>query len=283
MTTILNKASALQSAWIKRIQFLSLVALVVYIANLSAQLTWFLVEGETKPVPSQVAINTGAESDSVSLRPIDAYHIFGQTNAKPVEQNKPVEAPKTRLRLLLKGVFTGDQSASSGAIIEEIGKSAEYYRIGDVLPGNATLEEVYPDRVLLKRGGKFETLAFDESAQTNSIARVESRPASGSGSISSPKDFIDEAARRLDENPERALNSVGLSLAGDGGYVFKGNNPMLSGMNLEKGDVIRSVNGHTLGDVNKDKELMRSLYEEGSVEVEVVRDGASFFVNYPLR
>lgn len=283
MTTILNKASALQTAWVKRIQFLALVALVIYIANLSAQLTWFVVEGETKPVPNQVAISAGPESDAVRLKPIDAYHIFGQTNAKPVEQSKPVEAPKTRLRLLLKGVFTGDQSASSGAIIEEIGKSAEYYRIGDVLPGNATLEEVYPDRVLLKRGGKFETLAFDESAQTNSIARVESPPARETESISSPKDFIDEAARRLDENPERALNSVGLSLAGDGGYVFKGNNPMLSGMNLEKGDVIRSVNGHTLGDVNKDKELMRSLYEEGSVEVEVVRDGASFFVNYPLR
>ena len=47
--------------------------------------------------------------------------------------------------------------------------------------------------------------------------------------------------------------------------------------------MIRSVNGHTLGDVNKDKEMMREIYQQGSVEVEVVRDGASFFVNYPLR
>jgi general secretion pathway protein C len=283
MANILNQESSSQSNWIKRIQGLALLALVIYVAFLSAQLTWFIVENDEQVVPTEVAISSGTSTSAMTLRPIQAYHIFGEANAKPVEQNKPVEAPKTRLRLLLKGVFTGDQSASSGAIIEEIGKQAEYYRIGDVLPGNATLEEVYPDRVLLKRGGKFETLAFDDSVQTSSIARVVSQPKRESEQVSSPEEFINEAARRLDENPERALNSVGLSFAEGGGYVFKGNNPMLSGMNLEKGDVIRSVNGSALGDVNKDKELMRSLYEEGSIEVEVVRDGASFFVNYPLR
>jgi len=38
-----------------------------------------------------------------------------------------------------------------------------------------------------------------------------------------------------------------------------------------------------LGDVKKDKNLMKSLYEQGNLEVEVVRDGASFYINYPLR
>jgi general secretion pathway protein C len=44
-----------------------------------------------------------------------------------------------------------------------------------------------------------------------------------------------------------------------------------------------SVNGHTLGNLKQDKDVMQSLYEQGNVEVEVVRDGASFYVNYPLR
>jgi general secretion pathway protein C len=58
---------------------------------------------------------------------------------------------------------------------------------------------------------------------------------------------------------------------------------MLSGLNLQKGDVLMSVNGHTLGNLKQDKDVMQSLYEQGNVEVEVVRDGASFYVNYPLR
>lgn len=283
MTNILKQTNEVQSNWIKRIQAVCAAALVVYVAYLSAQLTWFLIEPEAQLVPKELGLSQGSTNKVASLRPIGNYHLFGQTNATPAVQNKQIEAPKTRLRLLLKGVFTGDQAEASGAIIEEIGKAAEYYRIGDSLPGNATLEEVYPDRVILKRGGAFETLAFSELDATSSIAKVSSKVKPQGAQISSPEDFINEASRRLNENPERALNSVGLSFAEDGGYVFKGNNPMLSGMNLEKGDVIRSVNGNALGDVNKDKELMRSLYKEGSIEVEVVRDGASFFVNYPLR
>ena len=38
----------------------------------------------------------------------------------------------------------------------------------------------------------------------------------------------------------------------------------------------------TLGDIEQDKEMMSTIYQQGSIEVEVVRDGASFFVNYPL-
>ncbi|TNC82756.1 MAG: general secretion pathway protein GspC [Oleiphilus sp.] len=289
MTEKVNTQSKQSDRILGLIQGLLLLAFTVYLAWLTAHLAWYFVAdqesaamvlGETSMMP--------AAKQNVRHAQLPAFHLFGEENKKPkVVSDQPKEAPKTRLRLLLKGVFTGDSGGESGAIIEELGRrSAEYYRLGDKVPGNATLEEVYSDRVLLRRAGKLETLAFDEVADKGSSIAASSRPRQITPDpevIETPEEFIAEATRRLAEDPERALKSVGLAPGEGGGYVYQGRNPMLAGMNLEKGDVIMSVNGHTLGDVQRDKELMKSLYEQGSLEVEVVRDGASFYVNYPLR
>ncbi|KZY60121.1 hypothetical protein A3742_05850 [Oleiphilus sp. HI0071] len=272
------------SKWASRITFIGALALAVYLAALCARLVWFVLDEKQQAIPTRFSASNSDNSDGQRrvTRAIDRYHLFGEAGQVAVQSEKPKEAPKTKLRLILKGVFTGDEGGKSGAIIEEIGKSAEYYGIGDSLPGGVKLAEVYPDRVLLDRNGAYEALYFDESAQTGVISEVVRPKRETSRDIRTPEDFIEEATNRLSENPERALNSVGLGFAEEGGYVFKGNNPMLAGMNLQKGDVIRSVNGHTLGDIEQDKEMMSTIYQQGSIEVEVVRDGASFFVNYPL-
>ena len=272
------------SKWANRITFIGVLSLTVYLAVLGARLVWFMLEGKPQAIPTSFSVSSldGSNSQRRVARAIDRYHLFGEANRIAAQPEKPKEAPKTNLRLILKGVFTGDDGGKSGAIIEEIGKPAEYYGIGDSLPGGVKLAEVYPDRVLLDRNGAYESLYFDESTQATVISEVARPKRDNSRDIRTPEDFIEEATSRLSENPERALNSVGLGFAEQGGYVFKGNNPMLAGMNMQKGDVIRSVNGHTLGDIEKDKEMMRTIYQQGSIEVEVVRDGASFFVNYPL-
>lgn len=263
--------------------------LVIYGAKLIAQLVWFVLydaSGSRVLVLPESRIERKVEDNS-RIKQLSSFHLFGREGVKPVVKQEIVQdAPKTTLRLALKGVFTGEEGVAAGAIIEEIGRRNEdYYRVGSQVPGNATLEQVLDDRVLLRRNGRLETLTFDEASDVQgSIARVERRPRpEANAEISSPEAFIEEATERLAADPEKALKSVGLAVGENGGYVYQGNNPMLSGLNLEKGDVIMSVNGHNLGDLQKDKALMQSLYEQGMLEVEVVRNGASFFVNYPLR
>jgi len=280
-----QSATSSVNGWSGRVTKVLVIALVLYLAFLSSQLVWVFIEEPQSAIPSSFSSSssTGVGTKKIN-RDIARYHLFGTASKQPSQvAEKPKQAPKTRLRLILKGVFTGEEGATSGAIIEQIGKSTDYYRVGDTLPGNAKLAEVYPDRVLLERAGGYETLYFAESSKDAPIARVVPQKREPVENIQTPEQFLEEATARLSEDPERALSSVGLSVSEDGGYVFKGNNPMLSGLNLQKGDVIRSVNGHTLGDIEQDKEMMRTLYEKGSIEVEVVRDGASFFVNYPLR
>ena len=273
---------------------LLILMLLIYGAFLLAKLFWLVLApangSEILVLPAKSLIEQKNEKSSVRL--LSTFHLFGEAG-KVIDKPKdePIAAPKTNLRLVLKGVFTAKDGGMSGAIIEEMGKSSEYYVLGSVLPGNATLEEVYEDRVLLRRNGRLETLSFDEKGldSESQITRQEqpkpstNRVASNNDlNVKTPEQFIDEATRQISENPEQALKSVGLN-ASSQGYVYQGGNPMLSGLNLKKGDVIRSVNGHTLGDVKKDKNLMKSLYEQGNLEVEVVRDGASFYINYPLR
>jgi len=271
---------------IMRLQSGLLACLVVYAAYLSAQFVWYSVAtsaGEPIILAQTSVVQKKAEGHAGVIA---QFHLFGKAGARAVQKaDKLTVAPKTRLRLILKGVFTAEQGGASGAIVEEIGKSSDYYSLGDTLPGNAVLEEVYSDRILLRRNGKLETLSFDDKAAKgqNIIAKapksVRTKP---SERLKSPEQFISEATKQISMNPEKALTSVGLA-PGAGGYVYQGGNPMLSGLNLQKGDVIRSVNGNPLGDIKKDKNLMKELYEQGNLEVEVVRDGASFFINYPLR
>lgn len=273
-------------------QAVLLLMLLIYLAFWSAKLIWMMFTPDNSTpimLPAKVEVTKSNVVSRASQLP--RYHLFGEVGAqiKKVE-DKPKAAPKTNLRLVLKGVFTSTNASSAGAIIEEIGKKADYYGVGDKVPGNAVLEEVYSDRVLLNRNGRLETLAFAEkksNKDSQSIAKVskpkpKAKKSSSSQVVETPEQFIGEATRRLAENPEQALGSVGLK-ASDSGYVYQGGNPMLAGLNLKKGDVIRSVNGHALGDVQKDKALMQSLYEQGSLEVEVERNGASFYINYPLR
>ena len=277
---------------IKFTKHMLLLLLLVYMAYLFAKLFWFvwLPDNNSSLLVLPKSDYSQQKVDNQKVRMLSSFHLFGEAGkAKDLPKNEPVIAPKTNLRLILKGVFTAAESGSSGAIIEEMGKGAEYYSIGSVLPGNATLEEVYKDRVLLRRNGRLETLSFNEKAlDSESVIAKTSKPKPSVNTqgnnlaVKTPEQFIDEATRQISENPELALKSVGLNASNDG-YVYQGGNPMLSGLNLKKGDVIRSVNGHTLGDVKKDKNLMKSLYEQGMLEVEVVRNGASFYINYPLR
>lgn len=270
-----------------RVKMLLLVFLTLYLAFWSAQITWFLLDdtnsGASKVVLPEHTVKTQS-AVSRKVANLANYHIFGKEGLKPAVKKEQVKsAPKTTLRLMLKGVFTGELGGESGAIIEEIGRTTEYYRVGDKVPGNATLETVLSDRVLLNRNGRLETLAFEQGKSSGtSIAQV-ARPSRQKPSIQSPEEFLEVATERLSQDPEGALRSVGLAANEGGGYVYQGKNPMLSGLNLQKGDVILSVNGNTLGDLQKDKALMKSLYEQGNLEVEVVRNGASFYINYPLR
>lgn len=53
-------------------------------------------------------------------------------------------------------------------------------------------------------------------------------------------------------------------------------------VNLQAGDVITSINGQALGDLEQDKQLLDSWREQSSVDVQVSRNGKLVTVSYAV-
>jgi|SRR5690554_2376546 len=258
------------------------IVLVIMMAQSLARLTW-LPFRDWQPAVSGTAAMQAPERQSDRIPALVTGNLFGRQESQAAQQVlSQIEAPKTRLQLILEGVFLAEKEEDSGAIVSERGQSAQRYRIGEKLPGNAELVGVFPDRIVLRRAGQLEALSFEDATAASGMVEKVERP-----QVSSPEEFVSLAQRQLTENPVAALASVGLAPADTSGqpqgYVYNGNNPMLRALNLQQGDIIRSVNGHVLGDMQKDREMLKELSQQAMLEVEVERGGVSFTVSYPLR
>ncbi|CCG94752.1 MULTISPECIES: type II secretion system protein N [Marinobacter] len=259
---------------------LLLLALVLYLAVELAKLTW-LVAWNDRPVPEifgQTA--AGAEVRSrVSGAPIAGYEFFGRPdNQKGVADVVRRSAPETGLRLRLEGVLVGQRPEDSGAIVAGSNGETEYYRVGDQLPGNAELAEVEAGRILLRRGGRYESLAFEEQIETGALVAEE--PVQ---TAESPDTYLEDARARLDSEGVAALATYGLQPAEDrSGYVYDGSNAMLNAVNLRPGDIITSVNGQPLGDIEQDKQLLDSWRSQPQLDIEIERDGTLLTVSYAI-
>ena len=138
----------------------SCVLLVVIMAlSLADGTTFFLDNQGAEPIQAgnKNTLNRGAGSKKILS--VANLNIFGEVQ----RDNLPAptrDAPTTSLNLELQGVFNAEIAEDSTAIIANRGKPGELYQIGERLPGNATLKEVFDDHVLIKRGARIEKLAF---------------------------------------------------------------------------------------------------------------------------
>ncbi|MDX1633635.1 MAG: type II secretion system protein GspC [Marinobacter sp.] len=257
---------------------LLLVGLVIYFSVVLARMTW-LIAWQERPVPP-VQAQTSAGGAQFTGSTLAAFDLFGEPprNA-PVADVIRRSAPETRLRLRLEGVMVSEQPDLSSAIVAGTDGVTAHYRVGESLPGNVELVEVEPTRILIKRNGQFETLTFEESVSSELITE---EPVA---QISSADEFVAEARQRLDAEGAQALQPFGLQPVEEGsasGYVYDGSSAMLNAIGLQQGDVITAINGHSLGDLTQDTQLLESWRSQGQLEIEIERGGARFTVSYAL-
>jgi len=120
---------------------------------------------DSQPADSQGGLaangsSTIATQSRALVRKIASYHLFGHAEkSRPEVRRAPTVAPETRLKLTLSGVLaaTAEQQAAR-AIIAGPDGHGKSYTINDRLPGGAVVKEIHPDRVILTRHGKYETL-----------------------------------------------------------------------------------------------------------------------------
>lgn len=282
------------------------LVLVAALAWTLAGLTWRLIPAqETVGALPTVAAHrdAGGVGKDAGLSVVAPLSLFGKAQAQAAAAEVPVEAPETRLNLQLRGVLASGDKPSSRAIIGAPGVEEKQYKVGDPLPGGASLEDVLPDRVILNRAGRFEALYLPKESM-GGIDQAGWAPRSEAGTLdegySGIPDFRDgpprepgaaaeeaaEAGERLQmyrerivANPQEAFKLARVQPVMDSGKL-KGyrlspaqDAALFREMGLVPGDVVTSVNGVALSDPAGFNELMTQISTASQLNLTVERGG----------
>ena len=138
--------------------YLSMVIAALLALQVSG-LVWSAVHkpGETTRPPTAVQPTYHLARPNVSQ--IVAAHLFGQVAADPST------VVPTSLSLQLVGTWAEATPEAGMALVREPGGALQHLvRVGEELPGGATLRRVYGRRIVFERNGQYEDLAFPENA-----------------------------------------------------------------------------------------------------------------------
>jgi len=279
----------LQSRNTRRLVWVLNILLVIWIASLVATLTWdLLAPSETQApeavVTAPVALPVNPDRQLISQLP--GWHLMGVVakGSAPVQTSVPVDAPDTKLKLILRGVYSSDDQGKGHAIIADPRGKEEQYSIGDTLPGNAELSEVHADKVILQRGGRYETLRLPRDEKLGNTASSRntspSRAVSARSSSSSPSQRLKTVRENMRKRPRDLYNLVRATPKKDGdgntiGFELgPGRDPALfKQVGLQKGDVAIQINDIKLDNPANSARALKSAQSGDTVSVTVLRNG----------
>lgn len=276
----------------KRLPLLVLLLLIALVAQSLAQLTWQVLP--TQPQKALVAPRTSTpssakagQSPDADIRRIAQWHLFGDIKKvapKPIAQ--VTEAPDTRLNLKLRGLLASSDPEAARAIIADGKGVEEAYAVGQNLPGNAVLREIYADRVILEYRGRLEALRLpkedsDSVQVTKNKSRQARRPGVKQAGTPDNAALLRQYRDALINRPQSLMNLVNATpVTEKGSGKLKGyrirpgkDRKLLGQFGLKSGDVVTSVNGVALDNPIKALEIMRDLSTATSVTLDVERNG----------
>jgi len=246
--------------------------LVVLIAYQLANITWSVVPG-APPTLSARPVASKSIQQPADLSKLANSDLFGKPPAETAPVVETVDAPETTLSLSLTGILAGGPKGQ--AIISANRGQEKTYHVGDSVDNadGATLHSIEPDRVLLNRNGRLETLRLPE--QLSSAAPRTTSPilppaaAQPAGSL---RQVISENASRLTDVVRLAPHVQ------EGKVVGFRVNPgrdraTFEALGLQAGDVVTDINGTVLDDPSQGLQVFQSLGETTQANVTVLRDG----------
>lgn len=234
---------------------------------LGLQLAWTLtglLGGRTAAGPdTSVSPSPGTDP----LDAIRAARLFGvPTGTEAAAQ--PEVAPVSTQGLVLSGVLAEIDPKAGRAIIGDSASGGRVYAVGGTLPGGSRLAEVYPDRVILDRGGSFETLPLPRQAGGTATAL----PAPG-GTAPPP---IPAGAGPSAEDISQVIRWQAVMRADkpSGVRVYPGANAQLfSQLGLRPGDLVLAINDTPLADQANGEQFIRSLAGTPQARLTIERAG----------
>ncbi|GAB5380088.1 MAG: type II secretion system protein GspC [Aliiglaciecola sp.] len=299
----------LSNIWLQISKFQSqinlaiVILLSIYLLALLADFTWRLFP-EPNSVAQQSKIVSGSQTtrqgsgNKLNLAQLKSLNLFGDMTAQPVApvQQQVTEAPETRLNLTLSGVVATNDPSIAAAIIENRG-TQNTYGIEDEIDGtNATLVEVYADRVIIENGPRRETLMLDGIEYSNETPIYQPRMETiAGGDVIEREEYkvlseeIAESTRALQRSPTNFADFIAISPnTSDGqlnGYrIAPGKNPNLfKAAGFVAGDIVTEINGLDLTDPQQALEAMAELREAQSLQLTINRgeEYLTLFLDFP--
>ncbi len=281
------------SKYQRQIHLLIVIVLAAYLLAYAADLTWRLIPkpdaANSQQSHSLNASNSKSSSASqkANLAAIKRLNLFGDLAAKPaVVQETVTDAPETRLNLTLTGVVATNEPSIAAAIIENRGMQ-NTYGIDDEIEGtNATLKQVFADRVIIQNGLRNETLMLDgvdynKSVEQPKTARVEVDDRSDVEENEQFKMLSQEAAqstRELQQSPANFTDYINISPHSEDGQlvgyrIAPGKNPKLfKEAGFAAGDIVTEINGLDLTDPQQALEAMAELRTTQALQLTINRE-----------
>jgi general secretion pathway protein C len=267
------------------------LVIILLTSNL-AEFTWMLFSdnsaiSSSKPV-AQSTRSSNSASQNDRLKDVAKISLFGKAKEKNVASSKQelINAPKTTLSLILKGVLADDDQSRAIAIIADARGKEKHYLIGAVLPGNAKLHKVYADRVILSRAGRFETLSLPKKTlPKGTVVRKSptavSRQVKAGSSLKSMRDSLIKNPQEIWKNI-RIEPKMSKSGAIQGYTLSHKDKQLMRRLGIRKTDIITSVNGMPLNDPTSLYQILDIVKTSQQLNLTIIRNGTEETLNIDM-
>lgn len=274
------------------------VAVVGSLGLALAGLTWRLVGWDDGRAEVAVA-ETLAPAGAAGAPGVDA-DVARIVSLTPFGGAPAGGLPASTLGLVLRGVMMAYPADASTALISVGEGPAALYGVGQTPVGDAVIEAIAVDHVVLSSGGVRQRLDFPVSTSV-APAPAAASETTGAGITVTPAPAAVTAAPTPVAPPAASgpaptrsteagtggdipasAGAAGVTASAAGYRIGPNPSPELRRFGLLPGDVIESLNGQAVGDATSDRQLFERARAAGQARVVILREGRRLTVNLPF-
>lgn len=266
-------------------------ALTALTLGVSAGQVFWRMSGDEGAIRAPLRPMKAGDAARLDLAPILALAPFG-SEVLP-EEDLEVTG-ETSLGLTLLGVTIAEPAAGSRAIISGGDDPPRGYFVGEIITEAASLSAIEFDHVVLNVGGRLETLSFTKPGTAvapaanngpdlkNLIPSTTPSVAPAAG-VNDPDSVIARYRAAIQMDALGVMNRLGLEATDQGYRITESASPGVRQAGFRAGDMVTSVNGKKVGDIAADQGYFDEVAASGKARVELLRDGETIVMSFPLR
>ncbi len=245
----------------------------------------------TSPLPSlPTAILHPAEVENTEKKAeLRDYSIIAKRNIFGASDIKPTPKPEVNVAKIpytLIGTFVSPGSTSSAILENSKNQEQDVFGVNEAVFGEGRIVAIKPDSIDLEWGGSVQTLKLSDLESSSDTTEFKE----GVATIGSNEYLVEE--RELDKALEnlpllltqaRAVpyfkdgQSVGLRL-----FAIRSDS-LFSKIGLMNGDILKSINGSSLGDLTQAIKLFERLKQERSINLVLERNREEKNFKYQIK